>query len=229
MYTVILVSIIILLLYIYYNPNIVLREKFTDLPKNMDDYKIPLPNFKIERLETQKMGELRKNPNKQPVKPPVKKPIEIKKLPTVVKKKDIEIRQIMDQDVCQFVSTFKIGDKCPAEYPVYTGASFSANPDNISCGNTNIMMETATGIAKVDNGKITGIQLLKNGSHYVNPPTITIEGNGKGAKATAIVNDGRVVSVILENGGENYTSTPNVIFSKPDTKLYCKLCCKNEL
>jgi hypothetical protein len=50
--------------------------------------------------------------------------------------------------------------------------------------------------------ELAGFQLTSGGSGYVSTPTVTIRGNGSGARATAIVSGGAVTNIILaESGG----------------------------
>jgi hypothetical protein len=52
---------------------------------------------------------------------------------------------------------------------------------------------------------ISSIKMVSGGSGYLSPPTVTITGDGFGATARAIVENGSVTSVIVTNQGINYT------------------------
>jgi len=53
---------------------------------------------------------------------------------------------------------------------------------------------------------IESIEILNSGINYRNVPTVTITGDGTGAKATAILLNGRVTEIVIDNPGINYTS-----------------------
>ena len=43
------------------------------------------------------------------------------------------------------------------------------------------------------------------GFNYIAPPTVTISGDGKDATAEAIIQNGRIQSIVVTNSGNNYT------------------------
>ena len=53
---------------------------------------------------------------------------------------------------------------------------------------------------------ITSIELSSQGSGYVQPPTVLIEGDGTGATAQAYISSGKVVAVRVVNEGTGYTT-----------------------
>jgi hypothetical protein len=54
-------------------------------------------------------------------------------------------------------------------------------------------------------GVVQSVAIQSGGSGYVTPPTIVINGDGKGASAVAEINDGTVTSVTIINEGSGYT------------------------
>lgn len=57
-------------------------------------------------------------------------------------------------------------------------------------------------------GSYTGVDsitMIQPGSGYSDSPTITINGDGKGAEASAVVVNGKIVSVIIDERGADYT------------------------
>lgn len=52
---------------------------------------------------------------------------------------------------------------------------------------------------------IQKIQILSEGLNYTSTPTVNIIGDGSGAKATAIIKNGKVSSITLDNAGSGYT------------------------
>lgn len=57
---------------------------------------------------------------------------------------------------------------------------------------------------------IVEIKLAKTGSGYTSVPTVLIEGNGTGAKASAFVSNGKVVSILVTDPGFGYTTAPTI-------------------
>lgn len=53
---------------------------------------------------------------------------------------------------------------------------------------------------------IENIQIITPGSGYTTAPALTITGDGTGANAYAVIVNGKVVNVVIDNGGSNYTS-----------------------
>ena len=113
--------------------------------------------------------------------------------------------------------------KCPKSHPVKAGASFESK--NLSCEGDKIKIEKPIAIAWLKDGQVGKIQMLKRGSHYVNPPKIRIIGDGTNASAYCTIKNGRIDKVIIQNGGENYTSTPKVRIEDPELQIKCNLCC----
>lgn len=54
-------------------------------------------------------------------------------------------------------------------------------------------------------GVVTKIELIDGGNGYITPPTVLIESNsGKGAEATAVLSEGKIVNVIIDKQGSGY-------------------------
>ncbi len=74
-------------------------------------------------------------------------------------------------------------------------------------------VDPATATATITGGVVTGLTLTHGGSGYLNPPAVTITGDGTGAAATATVDgSGHVNGLNLTSGGSGYT-TATVSFS----------------
>jgi hypothetical protein len=56
------------------------------------------------------------------------------------------------------------------------------------------------------NTGIDSIEILSGGINYQSAPTVTIVGDGTGAKATALVVGGRIQKITVTSPGENYSS-----------------------
>ena len=130
------------------------------------------------------------------------------------------------RDKCRFFTSTSYDHanfKCPKSHPVKAGASFESK--NLSCEGDTIKIEKPVAIAWLKDGQVAKIQMLKRGSHYVNPPKIRIIGDGTNASAYCTIKNGRIHKVIIQNGGENYTSTPKVRIENPELQIKCNLCC----
>lgn len=61
---------------------------------------------------------------------------------------------------------------------------------------------------------VVWIEVTAGGANYTSSPTVSFTGgNGAGAEATAVVQNGAVVALLLTDGGDGYTSAPAVGFS----------------
>ena len=213
-----------------------LTNRVPDNRSNEKEYKIPMPKFDdlqkglIKPLmksfkELNEMKEIAKQSDKTP-----SKPKEDKKELFNDSKKKIQVRKITNQNYCKFVTSFGKNDKkCPADYNVFTGATFSGDGTTLSCNGSKVDVKTATGFAIVNKGRVVDVKLTEKGSRYEKDPKIYFRGIGKGAQAKTIVKDGEVKDIVIMNGGQGYHSTPTVIIEKPNPLVHCNLCCKNEL
>lgn len=72
-----------------------------------------------------------------------------------------------------------------------------------------------------ETGRVSSITIVNQGSGYTLPPTVEIEGDGYGATATAILGTGtkagRVISIVVNEGGESYNTVPTVTLSQPQS------------
>jgi len=57
---------------------------------------------------------------------------------------------------------------------------------------------------------ITDIQVSNPGAGYTGIPSVLIDGNGSGAKATAYVSNGKVSGIVVNEQGSGYTLTPTI-------------------
>jgi hypothetical protein len=57
------------------------------------------------------------------------------------------------------------------------------------------------------NGTIGAINVLEGGYGYLVAPEVVVGGNGTGATAHAIIQDGVVVDIVIDNQGEGYTTS----------------------
>ena len=72
---------------------------------------------------------------------------------------------------------------------------------------------TATGIATLTSGVVTGITITNGGTGYTSPPTITFTGGGgSAAQATASISNTSIVSAVMSASGSNFSSDPTATF-----------------
>jgi len=170
-------------------------------------------------------NEIEKQKKRQTIKPPPKKNNKLT-IPRVTKNLDKIIKPHNTE--CKFMSSFSESYNCPENYSSHLGAVFGAKASSgISCNGKQVKAERAKAYCIVRDGGVEKIKLTSNGNNYHNIPKIVIRGgNGKGAKARAVLdNDTSIKSIKILHKGSGYTQTPKIIISKPDGHVYCHLCC----
>lgn len=80
-------------------------------------------------------------------------------------------------------------------------------------------VSVATGEPVLNAGTLSSINIISGGEGYQIAPDILINGDGIGASANAILTNGIVTSVIVNNAGSGYTFM-NVSFMPPDNPSY---------
>jgi hypothetical protein len=81
---------------------------------------------------------------------------------------------------------------------------------------TVIPPRTATGIATLTGGFVTGLSITDGGGGYTNTPLVRfIGGGGSGVGAYAVVSNGVVTSITVTNAGYGYTNAPLVVIDPP--------------
>jgi hypothetical protein len=80
--------------------------------------------------------------------------------------------------------------------------------------------QTATAVATVTLGLVSGIRVTSAGEGYVVEPTVTITGGGgSGATARAILTGDKVSAIIVLTAGSGYTSFPRITIKPPIINL----------
>lgn len=132
-------------------------------------------------------------------------------------------------------------DKCPADYPIFSGASLAISGDSnisINC-NGNTKKTGATAFAYIEDGTISDIILINKGKGYKKPPKITVVGGRSNdylnetindhARLQAEINDDGEIEVInIINKGRGYTKTPTIVIDPPKGNNECHMCCKRQ-
>jgi len=60
-------------------------------------------------------------------------------------------------------------------------------------------------------GQIIRSEIINPGSNFTNAPTITIEGDGEGASATAYINNGSISKIVMDSYGHGYSYATIVV------------------
>ena len=80
--------------------------------------------------------------------------------------------------------------------------------------------ETATAVATITAGFVSGITVTSGGSGYTGEPVVTFSGGGgSGATAKAILSGDKVAVVVVLTAGSGYTSAPTVSIDTPPKEL----------
>ena len=79
-----------------------------------------------------------------------------------------------------------------------------------------VASETATAIATVTAGFVTGITVTSGGSGYTSEPAVTLSGGGgSGASGKAILAGDKVALILVLTAGSGYSSAPAVVIEAP--------------
>ena len=106
---------------------------------------------------------------------------------------------------------------------IQTNASIGGSPNSILKISGQIIstmpVAATAGAPTIAGGQVTTIGLLSGSGGYLSVPTVTITGgNGTGATATAVLTNGTVTGVTVNNGGSGYsgatTGQPTIINGK---------------
>ena len=101
---------------------------------------------------------------------------------------------------------------------VFGEAALSCNMGPLKCGPPTIQFFGGGGSGAAGNaiigaaGTLLGVDVILPGSGYADTPFISFEdscGKGGGASGTAIINDGQVVEVIMDDTGTGYLPAPD--------------------
>ena len=84
--------------------------------------------------------------------------------------------------------------------------------------------ETATAVATITAGFVTGITVTSGGSGYTSEPAVTLSGGGgSGATAKAILSGDKVALTLVLTAGSGYLTAPTVVVEAPPKPLGVKL------
>ena len=76
--------------------------------------------------------------------------------------------------------------------------------------------ETATAVATITAGFVTGITVTSGGSGYTSEPAVTLSGGGgSGATAKVILSGDKVALILVLTAGNGYSTTPMVVVEAP--------------
>jgi len=84
--------------------------------------------------------------------------------------------------------------------------------------------ETATAVATITAGFVTGITVTSGGSGYTSEPVVTFSGGGgSGASGKAILSEDKVALILVLTAGSKYTTAPTVVVEAPLPLLVVRL------
>ncbi len=155
---------------------------------------------------------------------PIKKEIVQNPIPSKSVTKQASLKELLGK--CQFFD-----GKCPDNYVELGNFSLHGVSSNsiLTCGNVQ-NTKPAKAVAQIKNNTVYEIHVLDQGHGFnpESPPRINIEGgNGHGATAEALINEGGFLTNIkIINPGYNYSDTPNVLIDAPLMNSSCHLCCQ---
>lgn len=140
-------------------------------------------------------------------------------------KDDVYYNSIPERS-CKYIPSLSSNPSCPAGYESYSGASIGIKDGQLSCNGNIIGNESAEAMPVMEENSISKIYITNPGNNYQKVPKITIIGDGKLASAEAEIEEGQVVNIKVTNPGRDYKRPPKIMFSKPDSFVFCHLCCK---
>ena len=84
--------------------------------------------------------------------------------------------------------------------------------------------ETATAVATITAGFVTGITVTSGGSGYTSEPAVTLTGGGgSGAAAKTILSGDKVSLVVVLTAGTGYSTAPTVVVEAPTKQIGVRL------
>ena len=84
--------------------------------------------------------------------------------------------------------------------------------------------ETATAVATITAGFVTGITVTSGGSRYTSEPAVTLSGGGgSGATAKAILSGDKVALTSVLTAGSGYSTAPMVVVEAPTKQIGVRL------
>lgn len=107
-----------------------------------------------------------------------------------------------------YANVYAVSSVTDVENPI-SPASFIVKFGGIVTNDNQSVVEQ---IAKTNRGQIYAIELSNPGADYTSATTVTIEGDGTGCTAHAVVKDGSLSAIVVDNPGVNYTRATVKIF-----------------
>ncbi len=96
------------------------------------------------------------------------------------------------------------------------------------CNGEDTIFQEAKVIARIDDGKIMGIEVVDGGSGYVNPQVLIKStdktGTGGKAKITAMGDNSSIKYIEVIDGGVGYKNIPNIEIKSSVKNNSCYLC-----
>lgn len=134
----------------------------------------------------------------------------------------------MIDNIVDFCDTNRNNYRVQKVYITNPGSSYITAPKVVFSGGKG---KGATGVASIGDGVVGIITVTNGGSGYLFPPTITFVGvSSVSAAATAVVNaSGSITAIQILDGGLNYTNSPEIQISAPQSMIGSGTYIYNEL
>lgn len=128
---------------------------------------------------------------------------------------------------CRFLNT----PQCSPDFPYYTGANIGMEGGGqlFRCNGPDDG-EQAEAVATIENGEIKRAYLVKPGKGYTMAPKVSVmNGGGSRAKLESRIDPrtGRVIEIVVRDGGFGFHSTPTIKLEAPGMSNQCYLCCSS--
>ena len=90
------------------------------------------------------------------------------------------------------------------------GLNYKKVPVILGCDLSSTFIAEATVLFDTATQTITGVDIDKKGSNYVNPKVVIIDGDGFDATFNVVARNGEIFSITVDNPGRGYTYAPTI-------------------
>jgi hypothetical protein len=100
------------------------------------------------------------------------------------------------------------------------GLNYKKVPVILGCDLNSTFIADATVLFDTATQTITGVNIDKKGSNYVNPKIVIIDGDGFDATFNVVARNGEIFSITVDNPGRGYTYAPTIQIIESDVEAY---------
>ena len=100
------------------------------------------------------------------------------------------------------------------------GLNYKKVPVILGCDLSSTFIAEATVLFDTATQTITGVDIDKKGSNYVNPKVVIIDGDGFDATFNVVARNGEIFSITVDNPGRGYTYAPTIQIIESDVEAY---------